>query len=166
MAGTKSFVNLSFPGNVSSQPAPPVGTRAELFIHRGSGTTHHYNWTVPAGVTFIKATIAGAGGETNTGGTTTLGQYATATGGSAVVNGNIRGVFSVSTTKFPQNVGVNFSTASLFFEYGLRDSTAGGGDGGCGVIFLENMIPGTNIRIVVGRAGGGGSTGGVVVLEY
>jgi hypothetical protein len=164
MAGTKSFVNLSFPGNVSSQPAPPVGTRAELFIHRGSGTTHHYNWTVPAGVTFIKATIAGAGGETNTGGTTSLGQYATATGGSAAVNGNIRGVFSVSTTKCPQNVGVNFSTSSLFFEYSLGDG--GGGSGGCGVVFLENMISGTNIRIVVGRAGGAASTGGVVVLEY
>jgi hypothetical protein len=160
MAGTKGFINLAFPGNVSSQPNPPVGPRSEIFIHRG--TTHHYNWSVPAGVTYIKATVAGGGADSSTGGgTTTLGQYATSTGGVAA---GANGSFTISTTKLPQNIGTGLSITVPFIDYGAGVATLGG-NGGCGIIFLENMIPGTNIRIVVGAAGGSGMPG-IVLLEY
>lgn len=165
MAGTKSFINLAFPGNVSSQPVPPIGTRAEIFIYRG--TTHHYNWTVPAGVTYIKVTVCGGGADLSTNGsTTTFGQYATSTGGTAAGGGTVTGVFSVSTTKLLQNIGASFQTRVPFIDFGLGETNGtSGGNGGCGVVFLENMIPGTNIRIVVGAAGGAGMPG-LVVLEY
>jgi hypothetical protein len=163
MAGTRSFINPSFPGNVSSQPVPPVGPRTEIFTHRASN--HHYNWTVPAGVTFIKATVVGGGANAaSTGDTTTLGQYATATGG--VATSSTRGVFSVSTTKVPQNIGPSFQTAVPFIDFGVgSDGGTTGGNGGSGVVFLENMIPGTSMRIFVG-ASVSGSMPGIVVLEY
>jgi hypothetical protein len=153
MAGTQGYINPAFPGGSFSAPTPPVGVRAELFTHRATG--NYYNWTVPAGVTYIKATLQGGNSDgTTAGGTTSLGQYATATGGgTAGATGN----FSVTTTRFPQNVGVSFDS-NLF-------QVTGADKGGQGTVFLENMVPGTTIRITIG-AQGGTSGNGVVLLEY
>jgi hypothetical protein len=153
MAGTQDYINPAFPGGAFSYPTPPVGPRAEIFTHRATG--NYYNWTVPPGVTYIKAIVVGGGGnETTTGGTTSLGQYATSTGG-----GGSNGAFSVTTTRFPQNIGASFA-AAIITDYGNGPSL-----GGQGVVFLINMVPGTTIRITIGAAGGGGSAG-VVILEY
>jgi hypothetical protein len=155
MAGTQDYINPAFPGGAFSYPTPPVGPRAEIFTHRSTG--NYYNWTVPPGVTYIKALVVGGGsdGVTTSGGTTSLGQYATATGG----GGGANGVFSVTTTRFPQNIGPSFS-AGITTDYG-----AGSERGGQGVVFLLNMVPGTTIRITIGAAGSSGAAG-VVVLEY
>ena len=137
-----SYIKPAFPGGSFSQPTPPVGMRSELLSYRATG--NYYNWTVPAGVTFIKATVVGGSGTG--GGTTSLGQYATATGAG--------GAFTVTTTRFPQNIGPSFTTALLSGFTGTQ-----------GIIFLQNMVPGTTIRITIGVAGTGG-TNGVVILEY
>jgi hypothetical protein len=125
-----SYIKPAFPGGAFSQPTPPVGPRAELLIFRTTG--NYYNWAVPYGVTFIKATVISGTG------TTSLGQYATST----------TGAFTVGTARFPQNIGPSFSSATITTYAGIQ-----------GVVFLQNMDPGTNIRITIG-------TGGAVLLEY
>lgn len=153
-----SYIKPAFPGGAFSPSTPPVGIRSEIFTYRATG--NYYNWTVPPGVTFIKALLIGGGsdGVTTSGGTTSLGQYATATGGS----GSGPGAFSVTTTRFPQNIGPSFSSLIVTSTYGTGDQR-----GGQGYVFLQNMVPGTTIRITVGIAGSGaGSTVGVVILEY
>lgn len=151
-----TFINLAFPGGAFSQPTPPVGIRSEIFTFRTTG--NYYNWTVPPGVTFIKALVIGGGsdGVTTAGGTTSLGQYATATGGAA----GGPGAFSVTTTRFPQNIGPSFTSLVIISTYGTGTQR-----GGQGYVFLQNMVPGTTIRITIGAAGSAG-TAGVVILEY
>lgn len=153
-----SYINPAFPGGSFSPPTPPVGIRSEIFTFRTTG--NYYNWTVPPGVTYIKAIVIGGAndGGATAGGTTSLGQYATSTG--AAASGGGSGSFSVTTTRFPQNIGPSFSS-SIVTNYGINNS----GNGGQGIVFLQNMVSGTTIRITIGAAGGTAQAG-VVILEY
>lgn len=109
-------------------------------------TTVPYLWTVPKGVTCIKVTVIGGSGGTGTGGTSSFGTYVTATGGTSTASGSASG----HTLKYIS-----------MYAYG----SGAGGDGGVGVDYLENVLPGTPIRITVGAAGATGVQGAVIV-EY
>ena len=163
MAGTQTYINPSFPGGSFSAPNPPVGIRSEIFTYRATG--NYYTWVVPAGVTYVKAIVVGGGndGGATVGGTTSLGQYATATGASA--SGGGAGSFSVTTTRFPQNIGPSFASL-MVTNYGFGAGGVGTGSGGQGIVFLQNMVPGTTIRITIGAQGGASAGNGVVILEY
>jgi len=166
MAGTQEYINPAFPSSVYSNQTPPPGVRAELFTRTGATSL----WTVPVGVYYAKVTVVGgSGGSTNpsTGNTVTFDTIATSTGGTFEDScGCIStpGSFSVSTTRLLQNRGVNYASVNRYItNYGnAGNSNASGGQG---IVYLENLVPGTMFRITIGAAITGG-VAGCVLVEY
>ena len=168
MAGTQTYINPAFPSSVASNQTPPPGVRAELFTRTAATSI----WTVPIGVYYAKVTVVGgSGGSANpsTGNTVTFDTVATATGGTNSDTcgcTSTLGAFSVSTTRLTQQVGVNYSssgTANYITSYGNNSNPNSAG--GQGIVYLENLVPGTMFRITIGAAITGG-VAGCVLVEY
>ena len=158
----------------TSVPAISAKTRYALSVL--SGTT----WTVPAGVTYINATLIGGGGGAGSsggsaavgnagtaGGSTTMTGATTALGGTAGVasailanNGNAAGVNAVATSGKGGGgaQGYNAGGTPTYFSLGT------GSAGADGQIITSTLAttPGASITIAIGTGGAGGTapTGG------
>lgn len=176
-----SYINPAFPSVVGSRQTPPPGVRAELFLYRATG--NYYLWTVPPGVYYAKVTVVGgAGGTANpsTGGTTSFGNIISATGGTNANSpggccttncDSTTGSYSVSVARTPQLIGPSHDSLSRYIRgYGFAVGTVSGNScaGGQGVVYLQNLVPGTTFRITIGAAGSGGaaSANGCCLVEY
>jgi hypothetical protein len=169
MAGTQTYINPALPSSVASRQTPPPGVRAELITR----TTAPNLWTVPTGVYYAKVTIVGGSGGnfsiSNPGGTTSFDTIATATGGlndntcCGAVCASSNGVFTVSTTRLTQQVGVSYSATATYIKSPYGQST---GSGGQGTFYLENLVPGTVFRVTIGAGASGASQSGCCLIEY
>lgn len=151
-------------------------TNVQVFTSSGT-------FTVPAGVTKVKATVVGGGGGSGStsgsaGSTSSFGAFCSATGGSptnfsggtALGGTGSGGAVNLSGTPGAHFAGADANdiiggTPSALGGYGQagvakRTPSAGvlaaGGAGGC-AIGIYTVTPGANISVTVGAAGGNGS---------
>jgi len=145
-------------------PAPSAASKTRYVETLSSGTS----WTVPAGVTYVNATLIGAGGGGGAGGTPPpipgfSGQVITTN--VATTPGN--------TVAYAIGAGGGFATAGGDTTF-TGATTAVGGDGGHSGSFYytgDQAQPGINAGNFGWQAGGGGGQGsyggdGQIVLEY
>lgn len=154
------------------------GGFTNMQVFTSSGT-----FTVPAGVTKVKATVVGGGGGSgytskSGGGTSSFGAFCSATGGTSSSSGGVLipgGTGSGGAVNLSGTPGVSFASTAVNTVIGGNPSALGGygqsgvakisatsgiltagGAGGCS-IGIYSVTPGANISVTVGAAGGNGA---------
>jgi hypothetical protein len=128
-------------------------TRAVAAVPQMQVFTANGTFTIPPATTRVRVTVVGGGSNPGspTGGTSSFGAYASATGGSSGTPGSSPG----SQLDVPiQKIG-RFGGSPAVSSYG-----------GYGVTSINAPFPVTSVPVTVGAGGGGGGFQGVVIAEY
>jgi len=139
MAVTISGTSVTYSDN-TVQSKSAVAANVSIFTSPGT-------FTIPSTTTRLKVTlVGGSGGQSSgyagaTGGTSSFGSYASATGGP----GTGLGAAPNCDLNTSGNYGVYGSTTSLLYTYG-----------GYGIKVIDAPFPVTSVPVPVGIGGGGG----------
>lgn len=214
-AGTGSISGNTFTASASASGVLSVGsvitgsgvsanTRITAFL-TGTGGTGTYTvnnsqtvgstaitsgsveWTVPAAITKVKATVVGGGGgganpaSGGNGGSSMFGAYITATGGNGGSSGGGGGTGGVGSGTGVLNIrggggagpGVGPGGSSYLgggasrsapgtsgYGGGGAGDTASGGGGGAGIRIVTGLTPGATVTVTIGDAGTTGGSAG------